>query len=450
MMNEKVTRRRFLGTVTPAAIGAGLIGVRAARAADAPKSGVNGKVRLGMIGCGGRGMQLQNIIRTHLAKEAELAAICDVHRGRMAILHKVCEGKPRTYHDYRKMLEDPSIDAVIVCTNGHWHVLPAIDACRAGKDVYIEKPVGTRINEGRAAINAAKKYGRIIQVGTQQRMWPMYQEAVEIIRSGRLGDISYVHVWDVENYYPGAGCPPDSDPPAELDWDFWLGPSPAVKFNKNRLANHYWFFDYGGGWQVDWAVHHYDIVHWAMGVTAPIAASASGRKFVLNDNWDWPDTFDGCCEYGPGPVAKKGFLMAYTCRCANMRLIENRQHGKAFFGSNGTMVLSREGYEIYSETRQGKKVVEEQALADGGDGCPNQLKATADRFRDLFQRMEKRDGIGTIEHGHYSSNPGHLMNIAWRSGRAIRWDAEKEQVIEDPQANEWVSKQYREPWSLEG
>jgi predicted dehydrogenase len=202
---------------------------------------------------------------------------------------------------------------VIVATNEHWHVLPAIHACAAGKDVYLEKPVGTSILEGRALINAARRYDRIVQMGTQQHSWEHYQQAVELIRAGAIGAVSQVHVWDVENQSPGIGSPPDEPAPAELDWDFWLGPSPSVAYNRNRYAHEDWFFDYGGGWQVAWGAHHFDIVHWAMGVTGPVSATGSGGKFAFpGDNRQWPDTFEGTCQYPAGPVAENGFLLTYT------------------------------------------------------------------------------------------------------------------------------------------
>ncbi|GAG33802.1 unnamed protein product, partial [marine sediment metagenome] len=223
--------------------------------------------------------------------------------------------KIRAFHDYRELLDDKDIDAVVVATNGHWHVLPTIHACQAGKDVYVEKPLGTSIGEGRAAVAAARKYDRIVQIGTQQRSWEHYRRAAEIIQSGQLGEISEVKVWDYDYFYPGFGSPPDADSPAELDWDLWVGPSPRVDYNPSRYRNHYWFFDYGGAWQLDWGVHHYDIVNWCMGVTEPISAVAMGGRMCFEDSsTEWPDTFSGVLEYAPGPVAKKGFLLQYTFR----------------------------------------------------------------------------------------------------------------------------------------
>ena len=224
--------------------------------------------------------------------------------------------------------------------------------------MYVEKPLGTSIGEGRAAVQAARKYDRVVQIGTQQRSWPHYQQAAEVIRSGRLGEISEVKVWDYDYMYPGFGSPPDSAPPPEFGeayWDFWLGPSPKRPYNPNRFLHHYWFFDYAGGWQVDWAVHHNDIVHMCLGVTAPFSATASGGFLCFEKtNTEWPDTFSGICEYGPGPVAKKGFLLQYTFRGGCRR--EQRSHGKLFCGTEASLILDRSGYTITPDIgKKGRK-----------------------------------------------------------------------------------------------
>lgn len=442
-MNDKLTRRAFLGTAAPAVIGAGLAGPRA-WAATTATLGANDAIGIGVIGCGERGRYLSGILNT--IPEAKIVAVCDVHKGRAAAAQKQTGGKAAVYADYRKLIEDKAVDAVVVATAGHWHVLPIIDACAAGKDVYAEKPIGTSIGEGHAAVKAARKYDRIVQVGTQQRTWEHYQQAVEIIRSGALGAISQVHVWDFDTFYPGYGSPPDGPAPAELDWEFFVGPSPRVPYNPNRFLHHYWFFDYGGGWEVDWAVHHYDIVQWAMGVSAPIAATGAGRKFVYVDsNTEWPDTFAGTCEYGPGPVAKNGFLMTYTARSACNDPIEGRPHGKAFYGSDGVLILSRSGFEIRSQTREGKKVIADKKVVSS----KNEHEVVADHVRGFLECLRARKKPDAdIEMGRQATAPGHLMNIAWRVGRRVKWDAAKSQVIDDPQASALLTKEYRKPWAL--
>lgn len=446
-MSVRPTRRSFLGT-SAAAAAAAWSGARPYAAGAAASPGPNETIRMALIGCGGEG---NAVMRAHMrCPEVRMVAVCDLHAEHMASTRKRAGGdKILAYHDYRKLLENKDIDAVIVATNGHWHVLPVIHACQAGKDVYVEKPLSTSIGEGRAAVRAARKYQRIVQLGTQQHSWPHYQQAAEVIRSGRLGEICEVKAWDMDYLYPGFGAPPDGTPPPELDWEFWLGPSPKVPYNPNRYVRHYWFFDYGGGWQLDWAVHHYEIVHWLLGVKAPVAATAMGGFFSFDKtNTQWPDTFSGICEYAPGPVAKKGFLMQYTFRGGCRR--EQVSHGKCFFGSEASMLLSRSGYTITPERdRKGKKLEEEETVANAftKDVHIESLKAHARVFLDAIR--SRKLPPTEVEMGHYATNPGHLMNIAWRTGRKIRWDSANEQVVDDPEANALVTKKYRAPWTLD-
>jgi predicted dehydrogenase len=283
----------------------------------------------------------------------------------------------------------------------------------------------------------------VVQIGTQQKSWDIYERAVEAIRAGRLGDISHVEVWDNENHFPGYGRPADSNPPSELDWEMFLGPAPAHAFNPNRYDHHYWFFDYGGGWTLDWAVHHYDIVQWAMDVKAPVSATASGGKLALvDDDREWPDTLSGVVEYGPGPVAKRGFLMQYTTRSGGRG--PDRGHGKAFHGTDASMVLDRSGYTLTGELRDGKKVVLDERVTGISESA-----AVVRHARNFLGYVKSRKRpLADVEVGHDSTNPGHLLNISWRVGRKIRWDAQREQILDDPEANALVSRAYRAPWSL--
>ncbi len=442
-MSDKTTRRVFLGSTAPAALGTGML-AREMLAAPKGPIGANGDLSVGLIGCGGRGHYVSYVFS--IVPGARVTAICDVNRKRMEKVHQEVAPDAAMHHDYREIVGDKDIDAVIVATNGHWHVLPTIEACAAGKDVYLEKPVGTSIGEGRAAVEAARKHKRIVQMGTQQKSWEHYHQAVEVIRSGVLGEISLVEVFDLENDSPGWGSPPDGPPPPELDWDLWLGPSPKVPYNPNRYAHHYWFFDYGGSWQLDWAVHHYDIVHWAMGVDTPVAATGVGGHFAMrDDNREWPDTFMGTAEYPAGPVSKKGFLMTFVLRGGCNRGIERRTHGKVFYGTEGALALDRGGFEVYPQVREGKTPIAEQTVKSSRpehEVVQEHVKAFIASVR------SRKQPFANLEVGHHSSNPGHLMNVAWRVGRRIRWDSQKERVIDDPQANRWLTKAYRAPWAL--
>ena len=447
-MSEKTTRRAFFGA-SGAAVAAGWTGARAYAAGAKARPGPNDTINLGLIGCGARG---RTVIIPHFGKlpGARLVAVCDVNSKYLADGRKQAGGeRVAAYHDYRKLLEDKNIDAVIIATNQQWHVLPMINACQAGKDVYLEKPLGQSIGEGQYAIEAVRKYGRIVQVGTQQRSQEHYQKAVELIQAGKLGEISEVRVWDYENYWPGAGAPPDCDPPAELDWDFYVGPSPYRAYNPNIYYNYGydWFKVAGAGHQVAWGVHHFDIVLWAMRAQWPKAVHATGGNFAYQDNHEYPNTFSGTLEFGPGPVARHGFVLQYTMRTGGRR--ETRAHGKCFIGTEASMILDRSGYSIVKEVHRGQKV-----LSTGSFVNPEETVLPANdgnrHFEVFLENLrQRRQPTATPETCHYATAAGHLINISWEVGRSIRWDAENNRVVGDPEANVLVLRPYRAPWKLE-
>ena len=301
-MNPAVSRRKFF------VASAGLPALTSVKL----KAGANDTVRLGLIGCGARGRTLFIPFYSKLPG-VQFTAVCDVNAKYLAQGREAAGGeRVAAYSDYRKLVEDKNVDAVVIVTNQQWHVLPMIAACRAGKDVYLEKPLGQSIGEGAVAIAAAKKYGRIVSVGTQQRSSEHYQKAVELIRAGRLGQISEVRVWDYENYFPGAGSPPDCAPPAELDWDFYVGPSPFRNYNPNMYFNYGydWFRVAGAGHQVAWGVHHFDIVLWAMGVNSPETVYATGGNLAWTDNHDYPNTFSANTPVWTGTGFEAGLPVA--------------------------------------------------------------------------------------------------------------------------------------------
>ncbi|MEK7405312.1 MAG: Gfo/Idh/MocA family oxidoreductase [Acidobacteriota bacterium] len=435
-MSNKSTRRKFLGASGAAVTGAWT------------GAGPNDTINLALIGCGARG----TYVLTNFLKLAgtRCVAVCDVNSKRLADGRKRAGGeRVAAHHDYRKLLEDKDVDAVIVATNQHWHILPMIAACQAGKDVYLEKPLGNSIGEGPVAIEAARKYGRIVQVGTQQRSQEHYRQAVELIRSGKLGEISEVRVWDYENYWPGAGSPPDCDAPPELGWDFYVGPAPYRAYNPNIYYNYGydWFKLSGAGHQVAWGVHHFDIVLWAMGVKWPETAFATGGNLAFEDNHEWPNTFSGNLTFGPGPVAKRGFVLQYTMRTGCRR--ETRAHGKCFVGSDASMLLDRFGYSIVKEIHGGKRIVSTDPLIS-----PEETVRAKDddlyHFEVFLNHVRQRtQPLASVETCHHATNLGHLMNISWQVGRSIRWDGKNHQVLGDPAANALVTKPYRAPWKLE-
>ena len=342
-MTPPVSRRDFLRGSAGAA--ASLAAAPLALADDKKPTPPSEKVVVALIGCGGMGRtDLREFLR---APEVELAMLCDVDTRRIDGAIKFLKDaappaeKIQTCVDFRRVLDRKDIDAVIIGTPDHWHALPLIYACQAGKDVYCEKPLAHNIVEGRAMVNAAHRNKRVVQIGTQQRSGTHFQDAVKHVQSGKLGKVHVCRTWicSGNNSPDGDGNPPDSDPPKEVDYNFWLGPAPRRPFNKVRFHGSFrWFFDYGNGLCNDWGVHLNDIVLWAMKVQAPLAVCASGGKYVLSDLSDTPDTLEVVYDY-------PGFTHVYTARrCCTNAGFRGRDHGMEFQGSDGTLVLDRGGW----------------------------------------------------------------------------------------------------------
>lgn len=433
--SRRTTRRLFMASAGAAAV----------RGQSRP--GPNDTIRLGLIGCGlrGRGVLIPGFQKL---PGVRFVAVCDVNSKHLAEARERAGGAGvAAYHDFRKLLEDKNVDAVIIGTNQHWHVLPMIGACQAGKDVYLEKPLGNSIGEGPFAVDAWRKYGRIVQVGTQQRSQEHYRKAVELVKSGKLGDISEVRVWDYANEWPGPGSPPDCAPPEELDWNFYVGPSPFRAYNPNMYykGGYDWFRVAGAGHQVAWGVHHFDIVLWAMGVNWPESIYATGGQYAFQCNREYPDTFDAVMRFGPGPVAKHGFVLQYSLRVGCHR--EKRAHGKCFMGSQASLLLDRSGYSIVQET-PGKRSTSAGPLI----GPEETVAAESDslyHFEVFLDNVRRRkQPAANPETCHYATSLGHLMNVSWEAGRSIRWDGRNHRVLDDPKADALVMRPYRAPWKL--
>jgi predicted dehydrogenase len=416
--------------------------VLAARQSSSRVVGANDRVRVGVIGTGRQG---RNDLKAHAAlADVEIAAICDVFAPNLAEAAKLAPAA-KTVTDFRSILDDKNIDAVIIGTPDHWHALMTVMACQAGKDVYVEKPTSVAIAEGRTMVEAARKYSRIVQVGTQQRSAAHFQEAVKLVWDGRLGPISAVRMWNVGNQAPeGIGNPPDGDPPAGLDWDMWLGPAPQRPFNANRFgvtadgwSYFRWFWDYAGGMMTDWGVHLIDIVQWAMKVDAPSSVSAVGGHFCLKDNRETPDTIVASYQY-------PGFVLTYENRTGNAHALNGHGYGIEFYGTDGTLFVDRAGYELVPETRKSGTTVTNRSEAASRASSPDN-PTHARNFVDCIK--SRQAPICDIETGHRSSSTAILGNMAYRSGATVVWDGRTERVTNDnAKAAALVDRAYRAPW----
>ena len=431
-----ITRREFVKRFRAAAIATGLVSSSGDAGSYARIPDANERVTLGLIGCGGRG---QDVMRHFIQQGAVVGAVCDPDESRMHQAKKEAGDHAQLVKDFRRLLERQEIDAVIIATPDHWHALPTILACQAGKDVYVEKPLAYTVSEGRAMVEAARRTGRIVQIGTQQRSGEHYQRAVAMVQRGDLGKISRARIWNVWNNTFGEGGgrwgaignPADCDPPAGVDYDLWLGPAPKRPFNPNRFHwNYVYFWDYAGGMITGWGVHHVDIVHWALGQDSPVAVAAAGGKYVLTDARETPDTLDAFFDY-------RGFTLQASFYHANGRSIEGGDYGVAFYGTKGTMLLTREGFEVWPEGDQVQPLRSDGSHMDG----PFQ--------HDFLECVKsRRKPLADVETGHKSTIPVLLANIAYKTGRKLKWDASNERFIGDEDADRYLQREYRKPWHL--
>jgi predicted dehydrogenase len=432
-----ISRRDFVKDSTLTAIGTSLAlssGPFAGRVL-----GANEKIVVGVIGCGSQGRwNMRDFLRQ---PDVQIAAVCDVYDANLNQALEMTDGKAATYKDFRKLLERKDIDAVIVATPDHWHAMPMIHACDTGKDVYVEKPLSHTIQEGRKMVEAARRNKRVVQMGTQQRSGKHFQQAVELVRSGKLGKVVFVRTWNYNNELPqGIGNPPDTDPLPGLDWDMWLGPAPYVHYNRNRcLGNFRWFWDYAGGKLTDWGTHLIDVVHWAMDVDAPTTVYAAGSKYYIQDNRETPDNLEVTYEY-------PGFMMNYSNRIVNGYGIDGHSYGIQFQGTQGTLFVDRAGYEFTPELqRVGDESAPPAEKAFKAEGSPQHLP----HVRNFLDCVKSRQAPASeVEIGHRSTSAALLGNIALKVKQKISWDAKKEQILGNTEAATLLTKQYRSPWKL--
>ncbi len=443
----KVNRRSFISSAT-AASGAAVTAAGTTSAASVLTGGrggsANDKIHIGVIGCGGRG---RSLLKDFLSlDEVECPALADVdtkHSGEVSgIVSEQRAHPPDTYQDFRRLLDRDDLDVVIVATPDHWHALPTIMACQAGKDVYCEKPLATSIEEGRAMVDAAQKYERVVQVGTQQRSSEHYREAVEFVQSGQLGTIRSVRAWAFLDWKGALGNPEDTDPPASVDYDLWLGPAARRPFNPARFHFSFrWFWDYSGGLMTDWGAHMVDVGMWAM-QEDPIGAMAVGGKYGYPDDiLETPDTQTSVVKF---PSFSLTWEHQIGCGIGPWE----REHGVEFHGNNGILVVDRAGWEVHSETDSiGFKPREYRMQGiPRRKGSQGYVSDHVVNFLDCVRSREKP--VADVETGHRSVNACHLANIAVRLNSYVSWDPVEEKIGGDERAESLVGRKYRAPWKL--
>jgi predicted dehydrogenase len=448
-MSTRLNRRDFSKAATAAS----------AAFAMAPKRvlGAGDQVRLGFIGVGNRGCQL---LKGFLAQpDAKIVALCDVYAPylnadyakvdpRFANLEKRIPRMPDVpadaarIKDFRGLLERKDIDAVVIATPDHWHAIMMIEACRAGKDVYVEKPLSMTIAEGRAMVEAARQHDRIVQVGTHRRSSRLYMHLAEIIRSGAIGKVSVARAAYCTNMATaGIGHAPASEPPADLDWDLWLGPRPARPFQATIMPYKFRWWQLYSSQVANWGVHYFDLVRWLTGELAPASVSAHGGRFAVDDDRTIPDTTIAVFEHA------SGMLTEFCLFEANGQPVLGRGAELELRGALGTLYVNDRGYEIVPERGgqfQEPSPRRKPEVAKATDGDLDQQAA-----RDFLDNVKSRKRpIGDVEEGHRSTTCAHLANIALATRKRLEWDAQAERFTNCDEANRLLHYVYRKPWTL--
>ncbi len=409
--------------------------------------GANDRIRVGIMGLGGRG----SFLMTRFAErdDVEVIYLCDADTRKLperAEKVEAIQGKrPKLIDDPRKMLDDNNLDAMINATPDHWHCLGTIWACQAEKDVYVEKPASHSIWEGRKMVEAARKYKRVVQLGTQTRSGEYAKEAIGLLRSGKIGDFHFVRVYNMLT--KGRLRQVMNEPvPEGVNYDFWLGPAAMRPFNSNHFqgGRWNWFWEYSGGDIINDGIHQMDFARWAIGRKYPTSAASTGGLHVLKDGRDCPDTQIATYDFD-------GLTMSFECTMWTPYIDKTAQeirksrevtpdwpHNSTrieVYGTDGMMILGRHGggYHIYD----GEKTIDQP-----GD---EPTRAHIENFIECMRTRKKPNA--DIEEGHLSTNLCHLGNISYRvGGEKLIWDGEEDVVTNNEEANDLVKREYREPW----
>lgn len=425
-MKKAIHRRLFLKQ--SAIIGAGLATaghLPILRAADGP----NGKIILGVMGTNGRGADLINgFLRL---PGVEFACVCDVddralEKGVRAVASKQ-DRKPKGVKDFRKILDDRSVDALVIAAPDHWHAPATLLACAAGKHVYVEKPASHNPHEGELMVAAARKNNRIVQLGTQRRSMPAEIEAIQKVHGGEIGRVLFSRGW-YNATRPSIGHGKTAPVPEWLDYSLWQGPAPEREFHDNFLHyNWHWFWHWGTGELGNNGIHALDICRWGLGVDYPSRVTAGGGKYRYDDDQETPDTHVVTWDFGDKSITWEG-------RSWSKRGFEGSMFGIAFYGEKGSIILDGSGYKIYDT--QDKEI---SRGSGSGSDAPHQQN-----FLDCI-RSGKRPNAD-IEEGHKSTLLCHLGNIAYRTGHTLHLDPKTGHILDDKKASALWRREYRKGW----
>ena len=468
-MENKKSRREFIKKSSLALAGV-TIGQKGFPIVDRDKKimGANDRVRTGFIGVGNRGTQLLHLFMEQ--PDCEVAALCDVYKpyitrdysqvdprytkdmgSRIPQMGENLSRNVKQYTDYRKLLEDKNIDAVCIATPDHWHALQTIDAIQAGKDVYVEKPLSKTISEGRRMVEIGKKSQQVVTVGLNRRGAPTFQKLAKEIPGGKIGKVTFAQACHVSNMYPnGIGKKQAETPPADFDWNMWLGPRAYRPYQYNIAPYMFrWWEDFANQISNN-GIHYLDLIRWLLDEEAPVAVSAHGGKFVIDDDRTIPDTMHVTYEFGSGALVTVSILEASSGSFIPSGFLELR-------GTKGTLYTGENDYKIVP-TKAGQFQTWKELMAaeefslDKDDTLlidGSYKNSTFSLIRNFLDCVKSRkEPWATLEIGHRSTTLAHLATIAMQTKKRLEWDGLKERFINCNEANNYLSYEYREPWKI--
>lgn len=441
------SRRRFLQTSSACAASGFAFACQEESTGQAKRVAPNDRVRVGLMGAGGRALSLISSFAGN--NEVEVVAIADLDANRLPrgleVAKKLQDKSVRGESDFRRLIDDRSIDALVIGTPDHWHAIPTILACQAGKDVYVEKPDGHNIVEGMRMVAAMRKHNRIVQMGSQHRSTKRLQSAIEFVRNGELGRCLVAKAWESTRQGP-IGFPADEKVPAGVDYDMWLGAAPKRPFNRNRFHGRWrWFYDYGTGDLGNDGVHRLDMAIALLNaacqaqgddpVGLPRTIFANGGKWYFDDAQEFPDTLQANYEFGDETARK---LLTYEMRIWTPYPYLGQSEGSAVFGDKGYIVVGNSGWTAYGN--RGEQLAR-------GEGNSSEVPHVQNFIDCIKSRNTPYCDLETV--GHPASVLCHAGNIAARIGRKLTLDPATESFVNDQEANRLRTRpEYRKPWVL--
>ncbi len=464
MKKHTSSRRTFIARSSMAAAGLAVsnhtMGALSSPVAKKGQRNKKDKIRMGFIGIGNRGTQLLHAFMEN--EDVEVAALCDVYEpylmrdyskvnpeylklgGRIPKMGEQFDNKVKRYKDFRDLLADKNVDAVCIATPDHWHAIQMIRAVEAGKDVYVEKPLTITIKEGREMVKAQKRTGRVVQVGLNRRALKVYQNLAGPIQSGKIGKVSTAKAIRVSNMFPnGIGNFKPQKPPADFDWDMWLGPRAFRPYQYNIAPYRFrWWSDYSS--QIaNWGVHFIDAIRWMLGERAPVSVSAQGSKRILKHDGDIPDTMEILYELPSGTIMK---FMVHEASGSGVKPLGNVE----LYGTKGTMGITDYGYKVIP-SRPGQFQTWDRLMdpEEYSEDKATRIPSTAGLVRNFLDCVKSREEPWCpVEEGHRSTTFALLANISLWSRSRLEWDADAERITNNEAANDYLHYEYREPWSL--